>query len=189
MWTTTDGPAGIALRIMTAPQPTDGPFDDGPWTEEAEETPPAGRRWLHLLVAAAVALVLGSVASTTVMLVAGWRYVPEREFTVSVAMEPDADARQRDAVKQALGVLQSRDGVRLETREQAYQRLRERVGNDPVQLEGITVDAMPESLSLTTVDRDFDCGPLPAVRRMSGVDRVRVVVRPGFGRPGAELVC
>jgi cell division protein FtsX len=174
---------------MTDPQPTHDPFDVESWTEEDEEPHPAGRRWLHLLGTAAGALVLGSVASTTVMLVAGWRYVPEREFIVSVSMEPDADMRQRDAVKQALRVLPARDGIRIETREQAYQKFRERAGNDPVQLEGITADSMPESLSLTTVGRDFDCGPLPAVRKMTGVDRVRVVMRPGAGRPGAELVC
>ncbi|GIE32241.1 hypothetical protein Ait01nite_052860 [Actinoplanes italicus] len=174
---------------MTDPQPTHDPFDDEPWTEEVGEPPPADRRWLHLLGTAAGALVLGSVASTTVMLLAGWRYVPEREFAVSVAMEPDADTRQRDAVKRALGALPARDGIRLETREQAYQRFRERAGNDPVQLEGITADSMPESLSLTTVGRDFDCGPLPAVREMTGVNRIRVVMRPGSGRPGAELVC
>ncbi|MEU4621010.1 permease-like cell division protein FtsX [Actinoplanes sp. NPDC023801] len=174
---------------MTDPQPTHDPFDVESWTEKADKPRPASRRWLHLLGTAAGALVLGAVASTTVMLVAGWRYVPEREFTVAVSMEPDADLRQRDAVEQALGALPARDGIRLETREQAYQKLRERAGNDPVQLEGVTAESMPESLSLTTVGRDFECGPLPAVRKMAGVDRVRVVMRPGAGRPGAELVC
>jgi cell division protein FtsX len=174
---------------MTDPQPTHEPLDDGPWTVEDDEPHPGGRRWLQLLGTAAGALVLGSVASTTVMLVAGWRYAPEREFTVAVSMEPDADSRQRDAVEQALSALPARDGIRLETREQAHQRFRERAGNDPVQLEGITADSMPESLSLTTVGRDFDCGPLPAVRKMTGVGRVRVIMRPAAGRPGAELVC
>jgi cell division protein FtsX len=159
---------------MTDPQPTDDPSD---------------RRWLRLLAVAAAALVLGSIASTTAMLLSGWRYTPEREYTVAVFMLPDADAAQRDAVRRKLGVLPAVDGVRVETREQAYEKLRQRVSGDPTQMEGIEAATMPESLHLTTVGRDFDCGPLPSIRKMAGVDRIRVVMRPDGSRPGAELGC
>ncbi|BEL10472.1 hypothetical protein Q0Z83_086630 [Actinoplanes sichuanensis] len=159
---------------MSDPQPTDDL---------------SGRRWLRLLAVVAAALVLGSIASTTAMLLAGWRYVPEREFTVAVVMQPDADTTQREAVQRRLGELPAVDGVRLQTREQAYEKLRQRVAGDPTQMEGIEAATMPESLHLTTVGRDFDCGPLPLIRKMSGVDRIRVVMRPDGSRPGAELGC
>jgi cell division protein FtsX len=159
---------------MSDPQPTDDP---------------SGRRWLQLLAVATAALVLGSIASTTAMLLAGWRYMPEREFSVAVFMQPDADTGQREAVQRRLGGLPAVDGVRVETREQAYEKLRQRVSGDPTQMEGIEAATMPESLHLTTVGRDFDCGPLPSIRKMAGVDRIRVVMRPESGRPGAELGC
>jgi FtsX extracellular domain len=149
----------------------------------------SGPRRLQLLAVAAVALVLGSAVSTTVMLATGWRYLPEREFTVAVFLQPDADTAQREAVQRKLGLLPAVDGVRVETREQAYEKLRERVAGDPTQMEGIEVATMSESLHLTTVGRDFECGPLPSIRKMAGVDRIRVVMRPEGSRPGAELGC
>ncbi|MFC4066166.1 permease-like cell division protein FtsX [Actinoplanes subglobosus] len=147
------------------------------------------RRRLQLLAVAAVALVSGSAVSTTVMLVAGWRYEPEREYAVTVFLQPDADTAQREAVQRRLGQLPAVDGVRVETRDQAYEKLRQRVAGDPTQMEGIEPATMPESLHLTTVGRDFDCGPLPSIRKMAGVDRIRVTTRPAGGRPGAELAC
>lgn len=159
---------------MTDPQPTDDS---------------SGRRWLRLLAVVAGALVLGSVASTTAMLLAGWRYAPEREYAVTVVMQPDADTGQREAVQRRLGEVPAVDGVRLQTREQAYEKLRQRVAGDPTQMEGIEATTMPESLYLTTAGRNFDCGPLPSIRKMAGVDRIRVVMRPEGSRPGAELGC
>ncbi|MEV0897059.1 hypothetical protein [Actinoplanes sp. NPDC049802] len=120
------------------------------------------RRWLLLLTVAAVTLILGAVSATGVMYFSGWRHMPEREFTVAVYMVPDASAEQRAAVREALGGLPAVDGVRLE----AY-----------------------ESLHLTTVGRDFDCAPIPAIRESAGVDRVRVTMRPRGRRVGAVLGC
>lgn len=173
---------------MTDPQPTVDPPDHESWQEEDGEPPASGRHWLQLLAVAAGALVLGSVASTGAMLFAGWRYTPEREYSVAVHLYPDADAQQRAAVESMLGRLPSEDGVRVETRQQAYEKLRAR-STDPAQLEGVEPDTMPESLHLTTVGRDFDCAPIPRIRTMDGVDRIRVIMRPEPGRPGAELGC
>lgn len=158
---------------MTDPHPTDN------------GTP----RWVRLFAAAAGAVVLGSVGSTTAMLLSGWRYTPEREFTVAVHLEPDTAVKQRDAVRDALARLPDGAGVRLETREEAYAKFRERVSNDPEQLAGVEPESMPESLHLVTTGRSFDCGPIPAIRDLSGVDRVRVVMRPQAGRWGAEVGC
>lgn len=133
--------------------------------------------------------MLGSVGSTTAMLLSGWRYTPEREFTVAVYLEPDAAPKQRDAARDALARLPDGSGVRLETREEAYDRFRERVSNDPEQLAGVEPESMPESLHLVATGRGFDCGPIPAIRDLSGVDRVRVVMRPLAGRWGAEVGC
>ncbi|SDT73107.1 cell division transport system permease protein [Actinoplanes derwentensis] len=162
--------------------------DVGPWEPESEKTE-VDRRWLRLFGVAAGALVLGSVASTTAMLIAGWRYAPEREFTVAVYLEPDAGTDQRDAVRGALARLPARDGVRLETREEAYAKFREKVSNDPEQLAGVMPEMLPESLYLIAPGRSFDCGPIPGIRDLSGVDRVRVVMKPQAGRWGAEIGC
>ncbi|GAA1585502.1 permease-like cell division protein FtsX [Actinoplanes couchii] len=146
-------------------------------------------RWLRLFAVAAGAVVLGSLASTTAMLLAGWRYAPERQFSVAVYLEPDAGTDQREAVQDALGGLPEGTGVRLETREEAYARFRERVANDPDQLAGVDAGSMPESLHLITNGRSFDCDPIPGIRKLSGVDRVRVVMKPLAGRWGAEVAC
>jgi cell division protein FtsX len=166
---------------MTDPQTIHDPMDSG--------EPAADRRgWLQLVAVAAGALVLGSVASTGAMLFAGYRYTPEREYAVAVHLYPDADASQRSAVERALGRLPATNGVRLETRQQAYEKLRART-SDPVQLEGVEPESMQESLHLTTVGREFDCAPIPPIRKLEGVDRVRVVLKPEPGRPGAEMAC
>ncbi|WP_430779749.1 permease-like cell division protein FtsX [Actinoplanes sp. G11-F43] len=173
---------------MTDPHPTDDVLDVDSWAPETEK-PEARRGWLRLFGVAAGALLLGSVASTSAMLFSGWRYTPEREFTVSVLLDPDAETAQRDAVHRALDGLPARDGVRLETREEAYAKFREQVANDPDQLAGVDPASMPESLRLTTVGRGFDCGPISAIRKMSGVARVWVVMKPQAGRWGAEVGC
>lgn len=173
---------------MTDPNPTDDVLDVDSWAPETEK-PEAERRWLRLLAVAAGALVLGSVASTTAMLLSGWRYTPEREFTVAVYLEPDAGRSQRDAVHEALTELPDHDGIRVETREEAYAKFRERVAYDPEQLAGVDPQTMPESLHLTTVGRGFDCGPIPAIRDLSGVDRVWVTMKPHAGRWGAQVGC
>ena len=161
---------------MTDPHPTDEP------------SAATSRRRIPTLAIAAGALILGAIASTSTMLIAGYRYTPEREFTVAVHLLPDADDRQRAAVEKALARLPARDGVRLETRQEAYEKLRARSAG-PEQMEGVEADSLPESLHLTTVGRDFDCAPIPRIRKLDGVDRVRVVLRPLPGRPGAELGC
>ena len=146
------------------------------------------RRWLLFLAVAAGALVLGSIGSTSALLLSGWRHTPEREFAVAVHLQPDADERQRSAVEKALAQLPA-DGVRLETRQEAYEKLRKKYAQDPSQLEGVEPETMPESLHLTTIGRDFDCGPISGIRKLSGVDRIRVVLRPADGRWGAEVAC
>ncbi|MEU4424260.1 permease-like cell division protein FtsX [Actinoplanes sp. NPDC024001] len=159
-------------------------------TPEAEaERRESPRRWLLLVAVAGAALVIGAVAATSVMIAAGWRYQPDRQFEVAVFLEPGITAEQRSAIRSELTGFPGAGDVRLETRDQALARLREAWKHQPDRVEGIQVETMSESFRLVAVGREFDCGPVPGIRRLPGVERVWIVMHATSSRYGAELGC
>ena len=156
-------------------------------TESSADEP--SRRTPMLFGVAAGALVAGALASTTVLLVAGYRHVPERRFEVTVTLQDAATAEQRSTVHSELADLPADGEVRFETREQALKRYKQSWKDDPERVAGVQVESMPEAFHVTSTGREFECGPIPGIRELSGVDRAWVVMRPSGSRPGAELAC
>lgn len=143
-----------------------------------------------LLAATAAALVVGATVASSVLLLAGYRYLPERRFEVVVYLEPEITVEQRAAVESSFPAgLSSGGTVRFETREEALARLRERWKDQRDRVEGIQLESMSESFRLTSIAREFDCAPIPAIRELPGVERVWVVMRPAQSKYGAELSC
>ncbi|WP_229075385.1 permease-like cell division protein FtsX [Actinoplanes sp. DH11] len=149
------------------------------------------RRLLTVVAMAAAALFIGAATSITVMLLAGWRYVPERTFELTVELEPAATEAQKSAIRSELESASAdvSGEVRFETREEALARFREQWKDDPERVAGVQVESMSESFRWTAEAREFDCTPVPAIRQMSGVDRLWVVGNATAGRPAVEIGC
>ena len=156
-------------------------------TEPSTDQP--SRRAPMLFGVAAGALVAGALASTTALLVAGYRYAPERRFEVTVTLQDEATDEQKSAIRAELAELPAGDEVRFETREQALARYRKSWEDDPERVAGVQVESMSEAFHVTATGRDFDCSPIPGIRELAGVERTWVVLRPNGSRPGAELAC
>ncbi|MEV6305854.1 permease-like cell division protein FtsX [Actinoplanes sp. NPDC051861] len=147
------------------------------------------RRFVQTLAITAAALALGAVASTSVMLFAGWRYTPERKFEVAVFLEPEVSESEKETILAELSTFPDAGEVRLETRDEALARLKETWKHQPDRVEGIQIESMSESFRFVAAGRGFDCGSVPGIREMAGVERVWIVMRATPSRYGAELAC
>jgi len=161
-----------------------------PWPGGAPPTDPAPaprRSWVVLAVVAA--LLVGALLSAAVMLVLDRYGEPENRYQISVFLERDATAEQRSGVASALQALESVDGVRFESREQAFQNLKGLYEETPELIKDFRADQMPESFRLTTTGDVFDCAPIARVRELPGVDEIMVIQVPADGQPGAKIGC
>ncbi|MFF0377623.1 permease-like cell division protein FtsX [Actinoplanes missouriensis] len=140
-----------------------------------------------MLVVAAAALFAGAAASSTVMLVSGWRYAPVRSFEVTVELADSATEEHKAAVRSELDDVPGE--VVFESREEALTRFRKEWKDDPERVAGVQVESMSESFRLTSEGREFDCAPIPRIRELPGVERLWVVMQPTASRPGAEIGC
>ncbi|MFC7535293.1 permease-like cell division protein FtsX [Actinoplanes sp. GCM10030250] len=158
---------------------------------DGDAPPPSepSRRLRMMLAVTAAALVIGAAASTSVLLLAGYRYVPDRKFEVAVFLEPDISAEDKAVIRAELDEFPDGGAVRLETRDEALARVKETWKHQPDRVEGIQLESMSESFRLISVAREFDCGPVPEIRELAGVERVWIAMRPAGGRYGAELSC
>ncbi|MCW3820595.1 permease-like cell division protein FtsX [Micromonospora sp. DR5-3] len=151
------------------------------------ESPTPRRRWVLVLVVAAVAMLVGAAAATTVFLVVGRG--DQHQYTVNVFLTHDVTAEQKAAIEAALAGLEPVEGIRFESREQAWQHFKEMVEDRPDLVGQVSADALPESYRLTTEGREFDCGRLVPIRGLPGVDEIQVIQRPTEGRAGAVVSC
>jgi cell division protein FtsX len=162
----------------------------------AQPTPPsslpdrsARRRRVVLMVAtAAAAMLVGAVTATAAILLLD-EGPPQHRYDVSVFLDHDISAEQRDAVESALAALHPVDGIRFESREQAYQRFQDMFRDEPELTESTEPEDMPESFRLTTTGEVFDCAALRSVRQLPGVAETVVVQVPADERPGAAVHC
>ncbi|WP_200210672.1 permease-like cell division protein FtsX [Micromonospora coerulea] len=169
------------------PQPS---LDEQPpiGTPAAGTEPPTPRpRWRLLLVVAAVAMLVGALAATTVVLVIGRG--DQHQYAVNVFLNKDVTAEQKAAIESALDALEPVESIRFESREQAWQHFKEMFKDSPDMIAQASADAMPESFRLTTKGREFDCARLVPIRRLPGVDEIQVIQRPTKGKPGAAVGC
>ncbi|MEU4564395.1 permease-like cell division protein FtsX [Actinoplanes sp. NPDC023936] len=141
----------------------------------------------RLLAFTAAALLAGAAASTTVLLVAGYRYAPVRSYEVTVELSESATEEHKSAIRSELD--DAPGEVVFENREEALARFRKEWKDDPERVAGVQVESMSESFRLTSEGREFDCAPIPRIRELPGVERLWVVMEPTASRPGAEIGC
>lgn len=155
--------------ISVTPVPAQPPAPPGP--------PPAERPGRLIAVVAVVALLVGVGATVAVFLVP---YVYHRlnpteyTFEVSVWLNSDISAADRDAVRSGLAGIDTVDGVKYESREQAYERFKELFKDSPDLVESVTPDSLPESFYFMTKQAEFDCGILDPVADLPAVDDIAV---------------
>ncbi|MCA2219413.1 permease-like cell division protein FtsX [Jidongwangia harbinensis] len=151
--------------------------------------PRPSRLWFVVTAAVTVlALAAGAAGAVSVLLVSGWRKPLDREYQVSVFLKDDITEAQRTAVQTELAKFPARDGVRFESRAEAFKRFEE-LWKDEQDKPQVEADDLPESFRLTVIATEFDCAPLRAVGALPGVNRPIVSMMPAKGRPGSAIAC
>jgi cell division protein FtsX len=179
------------------------PPDQAPWTSLPPQpgTPypgyvpyPAGpppvarrRRWVPLVVVAAVATLVGALIATGVVLVLDRD--PANRYTVRVFLTQDVTAEQKADVERALAAMSPVDGVSFESREQAYENFKRLYKDNPDIVNSVKPEHMPESFQITTTGKAFSCERLAPLRPLGGIDEIQVIQLPAKRRPGAIIGC
>ncbi|MFC6017049.1 permease-like cell division protein FtsX [Plantactinospora solaniradicis] len=162
-------------------------------TPSAADSPPArsvpGRYWAVLAAVAAAAMLVGAAIATTVLLVVVQVGQPEQRYEVGVILDLDVTAEQKSTIEAALAALRPVDGIRLQSREETWEKFKEQYKDQPDLLNSAQPGSMPESFRLRSTGKTFDCGALAPVRKLSGVDEITVFQLPADGRPGAIVDC
>ena len=140
---------------------------------------------------AAIALVVGALATFGGLYLAGWRAQPQREFNVSVFLKENATQEQKETVQAALKKLPIKGDVHLQSRAEAYAEMKDTYARAGQPLpDYVTEGNLPESYRVTSTGREFDCAPITPLKENTGVNRVLVVMTAaGEGKPGAEIGC
>ncbi|MGN9913886.1 permease-like cell division protein FtsX [Phytohabitans sp. LJ34] len=169
---------------------SDTPAAAVPPPTPADRSAPRPRRVLLAALAVAALLCGAGLASAVTFLVmrddAGPG--PAREHEVRVFLDVDATAEQKAAVESALSSRYPGGTIRVETREQAYQRFKELYKDEPDLVEKVRPDSFPESLLVTTTAKVFDCAGLAAVAEMDGVGSATVWQLAAGERPRAMIL-
>ncbi|MBE1488152.1 permease-like cell division protein FtsX [Plantactinospora soyae] len=147
------------------------------------------RHWAVLAGVAAVAMLVGAAIATTVLLVVVQVGQAQHRYEVGVLLDLDATAEQKDVIKSALTALRPVDGIRLQSREETWERFKEQFKDQPDLVNAARPESMPESFRLRSTGKTFDCEALTPVRRLPGVDEITVLQLPADGRPGAVIDC
>jgi cell division protein FtsX len=171
---------------MSDPMPL--PTADAPSLPPAPDRSSRRRRLILLVVVAGAAMLVGVIAATAVFLFSG-EDGPLNRYQVTVFLDHDITAEQKGAVESALADLHPVDGVRFETRDQAWEKFREMFKDQPELIERVEAEHLPESFGLATTGEVFDCAALASVRQLPGVADTTVVQVPAGGRPGAVIQC
>jgi cell division protein FtsX len=111
-------------------------------------------------------------------------------YSVTVYLDLDTTDDQRQAVKAAMEDLRPVDGVRFQTRAEAWEHFQDTYQQRaPEIVDGSSPDSLPESFRLVTVRRAFQCSAVAPVRALPGVDQISIVQVPTKTQPGATVGC
>jgi cell division protein FtsX len=155
----------------------------------ASAVPGSRWRWLLPLLVGAAALLVGAAGASTAFLLLDRDERPVNRYHVTVYVEQGATTEQKEAIRAVLTELPV-DGLRFQTREEAWERFKEQYKDSPDIRDASRPDQMKESFLFSTTGRAFDCGAIVApVRDLPGVDEVAVVLPVAGSRPGAQIVC
>lgn len=160
----------------------------------ASSSAPAGapsgrRRWLILASVAVVAMLIGAVAASTVLIALDRVGRSDVQYTVRVFLVDDITPAQKAGVEATLSELRSVEQVRFRTREQALREFQERYKDEPNLTRDVKLDTMPESFQLVIAAERFDCAVFVPVSRVSGVEEVLVVQLASDGKERAIIGC
>jgi cell division protein FtsX len=101
--------------------------------------------------------------------------------TLTVFLDRDLTAERRSAVEQRLRSMPSVDKVGFETRDQAYERLKEQMKDSPDLLADLKPELMPESFHATVTDASIAEAVELVMGTVDGVQDVALrMSRPGF---------
>lgn len=126
---------------------------------------------------AVIALVVGVGLGAGGVLVAPWVAArldpPEYMFGVNIFLRAGVTDAQRDEVRAGLAGI---DGVRYESREQAYENFKELYKDSPDLVDSVKPDTLPESFRFERrgTETEFDCGLIAPVKDLSAVDDISV---------------
>lgn len=134
-------------------------------------------------------MLVGAIAATTVIAIAGRNGQPEHRFNVTVFLGKDVTIQQKADVESALSALHPVDGVQFEDREEAWRKFQETFKDRPDLIASSKAEYLPESFRLVATGEVFDCAALASVARLPGVDETVVAQLPAEGRPGAVVKC
>ncbi|MEU7822502.1 permease-like cell division protein FtsX [Catellatospora sp. NPDC049133] len=180
----------MLVELVAMSDSIDSPsVDSPPPAEPADPTgePPRRRGWFLPVVVVASVLV-GALVATAVIVFTGWNE-PEHRYQVSVYLERDITAQQRETVQSALAGLDPVEAVRYESGEQSFQNFKDQFKDAPDLLETITADDLPGSLLADFAAPEFDCAMLEPVKELAGVDTVVVLQLPEGDGPRARVSC
>jgi cell division protein FtsX len=147
--------------------------------------------WVVLLAVAVAAMLCGAGAATavTVLVLRNDQAPQTHRYEVRALLEADATTEEKAAVESTLSTLYPGGTIRVESRDEAYQRFREVFKDDAELLNTVQPSDLSESLLLTTEAKTpFDCAALSPVERTDGVDAVRVRQLGAGGRPTAIVM-
>jgi cell division protein FtsX len=138
----------------------------------------------------AAALLVGAAGASAAFLLLDPDERPVNRYDVAVYLEQDATTEQKEAIRAALTDLRRVDGLRFQTREQAWERFKEEYKDSPDILNASPPDEMQDSFLFSTTGKEFDCEAIVApVRDLPGVDTVTAGLPVTGSRPGAQIIC
>ncbi|WP_027344935.1 permease-like cell division protein FtsX [Hamadaea tsunoensis] len=157
-----------------------------PAPEPAEQPSPRGR--LRIAAVAVVAMLVGAAAATGILSLTGLPGQPVHRFSVFVYLTHDVTADQKASIRAALPSFDPTGDITFVSRDDAWRIFQERAKDFPDLLKGTTADSLPESFTLQTKGRLFDCTGYAKVRHLPGVDRIQVL-QQRVADYGATIVC
>jgi cell division transport system permease protein len=151
------------------------PETAGPRWEGAAPKEPAWQRRALMAAVAVLAMLIGAGAATSVLLVTGLPGQPTLHFSVIVYLAKDVTAAQKATIEAALPSFEPTGAVKFTSRAQAWRQLQTMMKDRPDLLRDMTEEDAPESYSLDTKGRLFDCTGYARVRHLPGVDKLQVI--------------
>lgn len=159
----------LPCTLVTDPQPVEAPVSVAP-------KPRSG--WLMVTVVAVLALLVGATATAGVLLVTGLPGQPAvHHYKVTVFLEPKVTAEQKAAIAAVLPAFNPTGDITFESHDEAWRKFQDSFKDAPDLLNSTKAEDLPESYTLDTEGRLFDCTGYAKVRHLPGVDEVHVSER------------
>lgn len=135
---------------------------------------------LIVVVVAVVSLLAGAGGTAAAFLLRDRADVPEYRFQVTVFLKPDSTAAGKEEVRSVLAGIDTAEGLRYESREQAYQNFLDVYKDSPDLAESVRPESMPDSFRFEVKGTrpSFDCGILDPLHGLQAVDEADVSGRP-----------